>query len=562
MSTLRATAWLALLASGCSSPDPTASSPPAPTPAPWTSDTSAPGPTPTTIPQDTAPPAGVRVVVTPGTPCADPSRRLTQPFSVTTLPYVEPVATYGFDGTAVAAGDFDRDGMIEALVLGGEQEEYIEQRAAGVFTAVEGGYMDPSIDLSGALGAAVADYDADGDLDIFVSRYGKPNVLLQNDGAGFFVDTANAAGVRGVSAHLSAAAAWTDVDNDGDLDLYVAGNGVPFGIDEEPPPADPDYLYANDGDGTFRDMSGLLPSRVHEGHGFVPSFLDLDDDGWRDLYLVNDYGGRSVPCLLVWNRGGTFELDNGAVSLDRTIPGMGLGIGDVNEDGLWDLMIPAWGEIHLVLSEPALGIWVDYSDALGLVPDAARNQVVGWGAELADVNNDTLLDAVVMFGEVRVTGGLGPPNEPNGLWLQGASGQFTDVAGAWGFDSRGIERGLGIVDLNGDGWLDAVVPSQSGPTRIYLASCGEEAWLEVALQMPGTANPDAIGATVEVRIGDRTLRRPMMAGGTGYGTGLPPIVHFGLGAHERIDQVVVRWPDGEYSTVSAEPRTRVTIVRD
>jgi enediyne biosynthesis protein E4 len=520
----------------------------------------------------------------PGAVCADPSLRDAHEFTVLTGPYDEsPEEWLRGDGSAVGIADFDGDGLLDVLVLGHVYEEFYLQTPDHMFApALPDSWRDASIDLSVGHGAAVADYDADGDLDVFVTRYPDDfteggeqdayDVLLQNDGTGRFRDVAPELGLQGPAGHYSTSSTWSDFDNDGDLDLYVSGHGrvdVPGVSAEDYGPGDADRLYVNNGDATFTDMSARIPIAAHESYNFVPLFLDFDGDGWRDLYLANDLGVKQTPCQLVWNREGTFVLDEGAAGLDRAISAMGVGVGDVDEDGGWDLFLTYWGDMELLLSSDA-GIWVESSDSVGLTqdPNPPLSQVVGWGDELADLDNDMLLDAIAMFGDSPTTtagegGGGNVADQAKGIWIQQPDGTFVQVTEDWEFAETDSTRGFGIADLNEDGWIDVVLPNQQGPSRVYLSNCGTASWLKVELEQPGTMNLDAIGAEIEVVVGDRRLRRPMLAGGTGFGSGLPPVVHFGLADHETVDEVVVHWPDGEVSVVEGvSARQTLTVVRE
>ena len=254
--------------------------------------------------------------------------------------------------------------------------------------------------------------------------------------------------------------------------------------------------------------------------------------------------------LLLLNAGGHFVLDNNRSGLDLIMSGGGLGIGDLNDDGMLDMLIPQWDAISLMVSNGD-GRWYDHADALGLTTDTAAGQRVGWGAELADLDNDGDLDAVVAYGHLDVDLPMwdNPTRQPDALFLQQPDHTFVDVARQWQVNDKGTQRGFVVADLNQDGWLDLVKRDVFGPDLMYLSRCGDAHWLEIALRDDGSLNTRAVGATVRVRAGGRTFLRTVSAGGTGFGSGGPPEVHVGLGDVDVVDYIEVVWPDGTESVV-------------
>ena len=209
-------------------------------------------------------------------------------------------------------------------------------------------------------------------------------------------------------------------------------------------------------------------------------------------------------------------------------------------------------------------MWVEHAAARRLVPDAARGQAVPWGAELADVNNDGLLDAVVSFGNLQVEGAdwANPLAQPDGIYLQQPDGTFMDAASEWGMDDAGIGRGFVVADINRDGSLDLVKRDLNGPGVLYLSECSAAHWLRVELEQPGTANRHAVGATVRIWADGHMMQRTVTAGSTGIGSGGPPELHFGLGDRERVERVEVIWPDGTRSEQGGFDASRaVTLIK-
>ena len=364
---------------------------------------------------------------------------------------------------------------------------------------------------------------------------------------------------------------WGDLDADGDLDLFVGNYGF---VDEsdgttqsDMAPAEPSFLYLNQGDGTFADHSDTLPDALHDGYTYAGGFFDLDDDGDLDLYTVNDFG-RVAPNTVLWNEGGALiHRPEASAGLDRAITGMGLGVGDLNGDGWPDLAIPEWGNNLLLESRPDLGLWIDVSEVTRFWVDRPRGQRVGWGTEMGDVDNDGDLDLLHQYGFLandNPSEWSNPIDQPDGLYLNDGAGDaytFSDVAADWLTADPGMTRGGLLVDLNRDGWLDIAKRNLGGPSVVYLSHCGSEAFLEVHLRQPGM-NRFAVGAKVVVVAQGRSQTRWVTAGGTGYAASGPPEVHFGLGSAAVVDRIEVSWPDGHTSAHEVvATRASVTLTR-
>jgi hypothetical protein len=235
---------------------------------------------------------------------------------------------------------------------------------------------------------------------------------------------------------------------------------------------------------------------------------------------------------------------------------MGLGVGDLDGDADLDVVVPGWGGHALMLREGDR--WFQAQDALGLVADRPRGQVIAWADELADLDHDGDLDLVVGYGGIR---GQRPPlEEPDEIHLNDGRGHLTAVGAAWGFDHLGATRTVLAADVNGDGWLDLVRGDAYGQPTVHRARCGEAAWSIVRLEQPGP-NRAAIGAEVRARLGDRWLWRALGAGWTSVLGSGPAEAHFGLADAESVT-IHVRWPDGREDVVAGLPTRRVvTLVR-
>lgn len=424
-------------------------------------------------------------------------------------------------GQGLAAGDLDGDGVLDLLLPSAGGVRLYLGRPDGPVDATD---RLPPAAAAPYRAASVADADGDGDLDGFLGGREIPDLLLRNDGAGNFSAEEITAGPRTLGS------SWGDVDGDGDLDLAVA-NGA---HDTAP------GLFLNRGDGTFEDRSDLLPPGFLQGDTFLLTLADLDGDGDPDLYRVNDFLGR-VGNALAWNEGGAFRADGGTAGLDVAICAMGLGLGDVDGDGLPDLALSDCEDLWLFESSP-LGIWADTAGARGLRTDPASARQVPWGMELVDVDNDGDLDLGAAYGFIDDPDWEVQLRQRDGLYLQGEDGRFAEVSSAWGLEALGNHRGFLLTDLDGDGWADWVKQDLQGRARWYRQRCGEAAWLTVHLRQEGP-NPFAVGAKVVARDGDRAWTTWIRAGGTSLASGGPPEARFGLADADAVD-LEVTFPDG------------------
>lgn len=427
-------------------------------------------------------------------------------------------------------------------------------------------------------GVTVADYDGDGDPDVYVTRYGR-NTLWRNDG-GRFTDVTDRAGVG--CPLWSLGAAFLDYDRDGDLDLFVANyfafepERAPFRRDPQTGAAQygmprefnglPDVLYRNNGDGTFTDVTAAA-GVAGKGRGMGCLAADFDGDGWMDLLVANDAEANAL-----WRnrRDGTFEdvaaawgiAVNGEGQVEAN---MGIAHGDHDGDGLQDVVITHFfGEHDTLWRKERTGdgsiLFEDRTQDAGLALDTLAT--TGWGVALADLDQDGWLDLVATNGHIRPEPGQTYTYEnPPLLWRNsGVRGRFVNVSAQAGAYFRALHAGRGLAagDLDGDGDLDLVIVQHHEPSVIlWNETPARGHHLQIDLKGAGR-NRDAIGARVVVKAGDRTIIRSVDGGGS-YLSSSDRRIHVGLGAATEATKIEVRWPDGRTEARDHVPGNQLLI---
>jgi hypothetical protein len=419
------------------------------------------------------------------------------------------------------------------------------------------------LDFEGyGMGAASADYDNDGDADLYVTEFG-PNRLFRNNGDGTFTEVAEAAGV--VNSLWSVSASWSDLDGDGNLDLYVA-NYLNFGFDNNPDCSQrkgekvlrsyclpdafqglPDALYRNRGDGTFEDVSRQAGVALGHGKGLGVVAFDYDRDGLTDLYVAND----TMPNFLFHNLGGMqfreVALESG-VAYDgdgNAQAGMGVDAGDYDRDGDTDLFVTNFqGEFNTLYRNGKNGFFTDATSFAGLGRPSLRS--LGFGTAFVDLDNDGWLDLVVANGHVldntaELTEGSSY-RQRNQLFRNRGDGRFEEIRSAGpGFDVSKVSRGLAFADIEGDGDLDLLFTS-SGDGPELLRNDGSSGNSLRLLLVGRRANRDAVGAMLTFDLGGERHITTEVRAGSSYASQNERIVHVGLGAQTRISSVAVQWP--------------------
>jgi hypothetical protein len=398
-----------------------------------------------------------------------------------------------------------------------------------------------------AFGCSAADYDGDGDLDLYVLDYGA-NELYRNNGDGTFTDVSESSGLADPLWSLNAA--WLDYDGDGNLDVFVANyleydegkfrsfyaaSGYPGPLSYNGVPC---HLYHNNGNGTFTDVTKQAGVFNDEGRAMSAVAADLNNDGRMDIYVAND----SMENYYYENKGdGTFEEKSLFLGLalgqhGQGVSSMGPVVADLTGQGNLDILIPDM-DYGSLLSKKG-DFYSDLIDHSGLA--LICGQYTGWGGVAFDYDNDGRTDVFIANGNAHHEYSEDPV-----LARNDGTGVFTDVARGSGeyFDGKWVSRGATWGDFDDDGNVDLVVLDTSGPPHLLRNEGGTgNHWLKVDARLAG-GRRTAIGARVTVVAGGSRQFRDVI-GVNGYLSQGDARAHFGLGAAGKADLVEVRWPDG------------------
>jgi enediyne biosynthesis protein E4 len=429
-----------------------------------------------------------------------------------------------------------------------------------------------------AMGAAAADYDNDGHVDLFVAGVAR-NQLLRNRGDGTFEDVTDRAHIG--SGEWAAAGGWFDYDNDSRLDLLVinyvrwSAQGGRFCGDQARGVriyCHPRYfeglanrLYRNRGDGTFEDVSAQSGIARHVGKGMSVAVADYDHDGDIDAFVTND----TVPNFLFRNNGdGTFAetaLPAGVAVPEsgRPISGMGVDFQDYDNDGWEDLHLTGISSETFPLfrndSRTRAGTFVEATASSGLGRLSAR--LSGWCTVFIDADNDGAKDLFTANSHPNDRIERSEATEwqqANSLFMNDGRGRFRDATGESGFgEAVAVHRGCGVADFDADGRSDIVVLVLGGqPELWHNESKSNNGWLTVRLTGTRT-NRDGIGARVTVNDQVR-----IMTTAVGYASSSHAGVHFGLGSTAALVTVRVEWPSGVKQVVEKVEPNRVVEIKE
>lgn len=479
----------------------------------------------------------------------------------------------------VAFLDFDNDGRLDIyFVNGGEtpngkspspvRNALYRNLGNGKFEDVAQSAGVAEISFYG-MGAASADFDNDGFQDLYVTGF-PTSALFHNQGDGTFRNVTRQAGLEN-AGQWGASAVWFDFDRDRHLDLFVCNYAElsfshprPCNFAGKPeycsqrayPPRGP-KLYRNNGAGAFSDVSRSSGVARHPGRAFGVVSVDIDDDGWDDLFVAGD---ASPDLLLLNRRDGSFE-DRGfdaeiAYSVNgEARAGMGVDAADINGDGRPDFIVTNFhDEYHaLYLSTPEL-LYREWTRPSGLA--GFTRPFVGWGARFIDYDNDSDLDLVIVNGHVSQTIELSRRDiryRQLPLLLANLGDlKFRNMASQAGpvFQTRHSARGMAVGDYDNDGDMDVVfVRLNERPVLLRNNTGQERAWIGFEL-LGRQSNRDAIGSKLSLRSGEKRFTR-WLTGGASFLASHDKRVVFGLGKPATEEcSLEIRWPGGMVHTTS------------
>jgi hypothetical protein len=519
-------------------------------------------------------------------------------------------------GAAVAVADVDADGRPDLYVTNskeGSKNRLYRNRGDGTFEEIAErlGIADVNQPETGvSMGAVFGDYDNDGFEDLFLYKWGRPE-LFHNERGERFARVADAALPSWANINT---AVWLDFDRDGRLDLFLGGY-YPERVNlwrladtkimpesfEYANNGGRKYLYRNLGQGRFEEVSaraGLISTRW----ALAAVAADLRGTGYPDLFIANDYG---VSELFI-NEGGRFrEVGRQAGVGYAPKSGMNASVADVLNQGRFAIYVSNISEEGILLQGNNLWMPTGGTPALPTYENMARAMGIdlgGWsfGAQFGDLNNDGFLDLYLVNGYVsasrndsywydysKIAGGhqvviedaanwpaMGDRSlagyQPKKVWINDGSGGFVEVAQMVGVMDRYDGRSIALADFDGGGTLDAVVANQRGPLLLYKNTvAGERQWIGFQLEggcraeagSGACTNRSANGAQVQVFWNGRQQLQEV-SGGSGFCAQNQRQLHFGLGAQPSVDRAVVRWPSGKTQEIKAPAAGRVHHVQE
>ena len=429
-------------------------------------------------------------------------------------------------------------------------------------------------------GVAVGDFDNDGWVDLYLTRFG-PNQMFRNQGDGTFADVSELTGTADPGWGVSAS--FVDVDRDGWLDLFV-GNYLhyaleahidcfsPSGAPGYCPPAPyrpaPNRFYRNLGNGRFADMTAAAGLAGEVGPALGVATADVDNDGWIDVFVAND---QKPNQLWINQRDGRFENRAPLAGVALGVAGeakadMGVDAGDFDNDGDEDLFITEMtGQGSTLYVNDGTGLFEEQSARAGVrLPSLP---FTGFGTAWLDFDNDGWLDLLSVNGLVTHNAdALGPDNpfpyhQRNQLFRNLGNGRFEDVTDRAGavFALAEVSRGAAFGDIDNDGDVDVLVTNAAGPVRLLINGVGSRShWLGVRLVAEEVGGRDMVGARVAViRADGMTVWRRARSDGS-YASANDPRVLVGLGASAEPPRVRVIWPSGRVEEWRAVPVDRYT----
>jgi enediyne biosynthesis protein E4 len=516
-------------------------------------------------------------------------------------------------GSGLAWGDYDGDGHTDLFVVNESgpltlsADEVARSAAhARLFHNRGDGTFEDVTEAAGVavrglgMGAAWGDYDGDLDLDLFVTRYGT-NLLFRNEGGGRFRDVSARTGVglpRGFWTGISLA----DYDGDGDLDAYICGYVryrwdagqagrtsrqfkavVPYTLNPSSYAPERNLLLRNEG-GVFVDAAAAAGVDNRSGRSLSASWCDFDGDGWPDLYVANDVSDNALFLNL---GGGKFRDISHPAWVADPRGAMGLGIGDWENDGDFDIFITHWiAQENALYADESRSMkptaeaplrFVDQADVFGLGQIAL--DVIGWGTGFFDFDNDGWLDVYAVNGSTFQDEGDPTRLVPmrSFLFWNSEGHGFFEIGARAGepFTAPAVGRGAAVADYDGDGDLDVGIVVHGGPLRLARNDGGNrKGWVRLVLRgLPPDEVPRgdrharrsttfATGARVLLKAGGLSQMRMVGGQSSFLGQEPPGEVFFGTGDAARVDRLEVRWPSGRVESFADLPVRSTVRIRE
>ncbi len=475
---------------------------------------------------------------------------------------------YGL-GSGAALGDIDGDGDVDLVLTRCDDVDggpTLLLHNDGFPTVTSDATFAAGLAGRCVHGAAFGDYDRDGDLDLFLGMYG-PDRLYANDGAGHFTDVTAVAGVAGPATDATTGAVWADLDRDGLLDLFVVQyvRAVPPG----PEAVTADRIYRNLGDGTFREIAAGTPA-AGSGAGQAVLFSDLDHDGELEIYVANDnfsiegQGGVTTLDVDRWldptgfdGQGVPTYVDRAtAYGVDDSRSAMGIAMADLDRDGWDDLYVADWGSNHLQMWNPVAGAYDLVDQVWGL--RRTRNPMdwynISWGVRFTDLDHDGWEEVFIINGTPTEALNCMGWSQLD-LFLDRPAGvdKFTNATASLPWPDQyacppvaGIPlvgRAVLLGDLDGDGDDDVIVTPYREKFRFWRNDTvsGNH---RVRVRPHGTVTaPDPVGAELEVEAGGVTYRKVLYGGGDPYSNS-DRVVEVGIAGSTSVTRATLRWPSG------------------
>jgi hypothetical protein len=496
--------------------------------------------------------------------------------------------------TGCAFFDYDNDGWMDIFILGGRRLENTPPNASnrlyknnrdGTFTDVTARSGLGGADW--AQGVCVGDYNNDGFEDLFLTYYGQ-NRLMRNNGDGTFSDVTAKAGLLYPTTRYSTGCTFVDYNRDGLLDLFVSNyldidlttapkpslavpncnyEGVATMCGPEGLPKARNYLYRNNGDGTFTDVSKESGVDGYRGSfGLSVASFDADEDGWPDIFVACD---MSPSLMLMNNHDGTFReeaLFRGvALSGDgRQMGGMGVATGDFNVDGHTDLVkTHFYNQPTGLYRNDGKGNFDDVTIQAGL---SKETRFVCFGAGIVDFDNDgfpdILLTSGTVYPEVTRVSPRFPSKSPSILFRNQGDGSFAQMGDDAGPGIRALHcsRGAAFGDFDNDGDMDVLIMNVNEPPSLLRndAPAGNH-WIKIRLE--GTrSNRSAIGARVLVRYGGKVQVQELLSQSS-FLSSNDPRLHFGLGSSTSAG-IEIHWPSGLVETLKSVAANQLLTLKE